>query len=87
MDIVQKHKKANKFYAILNEINEFPTYDKQEEWTKLQMVLTYSLFLGKNESYETYIDNKLKNNSITYYEKFIFNDFTCYDELSRRRYI
>lgn len=56
MDIVQKHKNANKFYAILNEINEFPTYDKQEEWTKLQMALTYSSFLGKNKFYESYLN-------------------------------
>ena len=56
MDLVQKWKNSNKFYAILNEINEFPTYDKQEEWTKLQMALTYSSFLGENEFYETYLN-------------------------------
>lgn len=55
MDIVQKHKKSNKFYAVLNEITEFPTYDKQEEWMKFQMELTYSSFLGKNEFYENYL--------------------------------
>lgn len=56
MDIVQKHKNSNKFYAILNEIHEFPVYDKQEEWTKLQMALTFSSFLGKNEFYDTYLN-------------------------------
>ncbi len=59
-DIVKKYKSSNKFYAALNEINEFPTYDKQEEWSKLQMELTFSSFLGKNEFYESYL-NKLES--------------------------
>ena len=56
MDIVQKHKNSNKYFAILNEIKEFPTYDNQEKWTKLQMELTYSSFLGENKFYENYLD-------------------------------
>ncbi|QDO94621.1 hypothetical protein FNB79_11835 [Formosa sediminum] len=59
-DIVKKYQPSNKFYAALNEISEFPTYDKQEEWSKLQMELTFSSFLGKNEFYETYL-NKLES--------------------------
>lgn len=59
-DIVKKYQPSNKFYAALNEISEFPTYDKQEEWSKLQMQLTFSSFLGKNEFYETYL-NKLES--------------------------
>jgi len=55
MDIVQKHKNSNKYYAILNEIKEFPTYDKQEKWAKLQMELTYSSFLGNNKFYDSYL--------------------------------
>ena len=55
-DIVEKYQPSNKFYAALNEIKEFPTYDKQEEWTKRQMELTFSSFLGKNEFYTTYLD-------------------------------
>lgn len=56
MDIVKKHQNSNKYFAILNEISEFPTYDKQEEWAKLQMELTYSSFLGGNKFYENYLD-------------------------------
>ena len=59
-DIVKKYQHSNKFYAALNEISEFPTYDKQEEWSKLQMQLTFSSFLGKNELYESYL-NKLES--------------------------
>ncbi|MEH6765761.1 MAG: hypothetical protein V7655_14750 [Aequorivita antarctica] len=59
-DIVKKYQPSNKFYAALNEISEFPTYDKQEEWSKLQMELTFSSFLGQNEFYETYL-NKLES--------------------------
>lgn len=59
-DIVKKYQHSNRFYAALNEISEFPTYDKQEKWSKLQMELTFSSFLGKNEFYETYL-NKLES--------------------------
>ncbi|KAB1070356.1 hypothetical protein F6U93_02040 [Tamlana haliotis] len=59
-DIVKKHQLSNKFYGALNEISEFPTYDKHEEWSKLQMQLTFSSFLGKNEFYESYL-NKLES--------------------------
>jgi len=55
MDIVKKHQNSNKYFAILNEINEFPTYDKQEEWAKLQMELTFSSFLGNNKFYKKYL--------------------------------
>ena len=55
MDIVKKHQNSNKYFAILNEISEFPTYDKQEEWAKLQMELTYSSFLGSNKFYKKYL--------------------------------
>lgn len=65
-DIVNKYLNSNKFYAALNEISEFPTYDKQEEWSKLQMELTFSSFLGKNEQYEEYL-SKLES-------KFQIND-------------
>lgn len=56
MDIVAKHKNSNEFFAVLNEIIEFPTYDKQEEWTALQMELTYSSFLGNNRFYKSYLN-------------------------------
>ncbi|MFD0836553.1 hypothetical protein ACFQ0I_12310 [Mariniflexile aquimaris] len=55
MDIVKKHQNSNKFFAILNELSEFPTYDKQEEWTKLQMQLTFSSFLGNNKFYDKHL--------------------------------
>lgn len=81
MDIVQKHKNSNKFYAILNEIHEFPVYDKQEEWTKLQMALTFSSFLGKNEFYDTYLnqlESRFKPND-TISKKIIENSKTGND--------
>jgi hypothetical protein len=56
MDIVQKHKNSNKYFAILNEIKEFPTSDKQEKWSQLQMELTYSSFLGNNRFYDNYLN-------------------------------
>lgn len=56
MDVVTKHKNSNKFYEVLNEISEFPTYDNQEAWTKLQMELTYASFLGNNNFYDTYLN-------------------------------
>lgn len=56
MDILKKHQNSNKYFAILNEIIEFPTYDKQEEWTKLQMELTFASFLGNNDFYDKYLN-------------------------------
>lgn len=55
-DIVNKYKSSNKFYAALCEIKNYPAYDKEEEWTKLQMELTFSSFLGDNEFYVTHLD-------------------------------
>lgn len=55
IDIVKKYQHSNKFYAALNEIIEFPTYNKQEDWTKLQMALTFSSFLGDNSYYKEYL--------------------------------
>lgn len=59
-DVVEKYQNSNKFFSALNEIRDFPTYDKDEEWSKLQMELTFSSFLGKNEFYENAI-NKLES--------------------------
>jgi len=56
MDIVKKHQNSNKYFSILNEIIDFPTYDQQEEWTKLQMELTFASFLGNNDFYEKYLN-------------------------------
>ena len=56
MDIVKKYQNSNKYFTILNEIIEFPTYDKQEEWTKLQMELTFASFLGNNDFYDKYLN-------------------------------
>lgn len=60
MDILRKYQNSNKFFAVLNEMSEFPTYDKQEEWAKFQMELTYSSFLGNNKFYEKNL-NKLES--------------------------
>ena len=69
MDIVKKHQNSNKYFAILNEIIEFPTYDKQEEWTKLQMELTFASFLGNNDFYDKYLnqlESRFKPNDTIY---------------------
>ena len=57
MDVVGKYQDSNQYFAALNEISAFPTYDKQEEWTKLQMQLTFSSFLGNNPLYEKYLNH------------------------------
>ena len=69
MDIVNKHQNSNKYFAILNEISEFPTYDNQEKWVKLQMELTYSSFLGNNKFYDKYLEkleSRFKSNDTIY---------------------
>ena len=55
MDIVSKYQNSNRFYSILNEISDFPAYDRQEDWMKLQMELTFSSFLGDNKLYDKYL--------------------------------
>ena len=55
LDIVIKHQDSNKFYALLKQISEYPAYDRQDEWMKLQMELTISSFLGNNKFYEKYL--------------------------------
>lgn len=78
-DIVQKYQISNKFYAALQEISDFPSYDKQEEWSKLQMQLTFSSFLGKNKLYDTYLsqlESRFKPNDTvvkTIKEKTVYN--------------
>jgi len=69
MDIVQKYKNSNRFFAIFNEINMFPTYDRQEEWSKTQMELTYSSFLGNNKFYKDHLqklESRFKPNELIY---------------------
>ncbi|MCK0178117.1 hypothetical protein MWU50_02330 [Flavobacteriaceae bacterium S0862] len=55
MEIVGKYGASNQFYSALNEINEFPAYDRNEELLKKQMALTFSSFLGENDYYQTYL--------------------------------
>ncbi|MCO6164075.1 hypothetical protein [Flavobacterium sp. NRK F7] len=78
-DVVQKYQLSNKFYTALQEISDFPSYDKQEEWSKLQMQLTFSSFLGKNKLYNTYLsqlESRFKPNDTvvkTIKEKTVYN--------------
>lgn len=65
MDIVRKHQNSNTYFEILNEISQFPTSNEQEKWTKLQMELTYSSFLGNNKFYDTHLnvlESRIKTN-------------------------
>uniref|UniRef100_UPI0040470810 hypothetical protein n=1 Tax=Flavobacterium sp. TaxID=239 RepID=UPI0040470810 len=61
MDIVTKYHNSNRYYSALKELIHFPCYDKQEEWTRLQMALTFSSFLGDNEYYNSFLE-KLESN-------------------------
>ena len=61
MEVVNRYENSNKFYSALNEIIEYPSYDRQEEWLKLQMELTFSSFLGNNDYYEKF-RNELESN-------------------------
>jgi len=61
MDVINRYKNSNKFYSALNEVFEYPAYDRQEDWTKLQMELTFSSFLGNNDYYEKFL-NELESN-------------------------
>lgn len=56
MEILARHNNSNKYFAVLNEISQFPTYNKQEEWTKLQLQLTYASFLGNNSFYDHFLN-------------------------------
>ena len=76
-DIVNKYNKSNAFFEAVTEIVQFPTYDEQSNWNKLQMELTFSSYLGVNEYYLKAIneyekDYKLKPEiSKTINEKYI----------------
>ena len=60
-DIVNKHNKSNAFFEVVTEIVQFPTYDEQSNWNKLQMELTFSSYLGENEYYKKAINEYEKN--------------------------
>lgn len=51
-DIVNKYRKSNLYFKAVTEIMNFPTYDNSSNWNKLQMELTFSSFLGKNDYYD-----------------------------------
>jgi hypothetical protein len=55
-DIVNKHSKSNVYFKTISEIMEFPSYDESSNWNKLQMELTFSSYLGKNEYYDNAIN-------------------------------
>lgn len=51
MDVVKKYRHSNKFYHVLHQVQQFPSYDDSEKWAKFQMEITFASFLGENESY------------------------------------
>lgn len=53
IDVVNKYRRSNKFLYALDQIGQFPAYDKSEEWLKFQMELTFASFLGENETYKS----------------------------------
>ena len=52
MDIVARYRSSNAYLAALEAIRDYPAYDKQEEWLKLQMELTFASYLGENKEYD-----------------------------------
>ncbi|WP_162056172.1 hypothetical protein [Pontibacter pamirensis] len=65
MNVVKRYRDSNKFYAALNEVKNYPAYDKQEEWAKFQMESTFASFLGDNEHYNnlrTELESKFEAN-------------------------
>ena len=61
IEVVNRYENSNMFYSALNEIIEYPAYDRQEDWLKLQMELTFSSFLGNNDYYEKFLDELESN--------------------------
>lgn len=52
-DVVNKYNNSIRFYAALNEIDQFPTFDDNDEWMKLQLELTFASMLGINDNYRS----------------------------------
>lgn len=54
-DIVSNFYNSNRFIHAYEEIKNFPAYDKQEAWVKLQMQLTFASFLENQNEYDELI--------------------------------
>ena len=63
-EITEKYYSSNKFYAALNELIDFPVYNPQDEWEKLQLKLTFASFLGNNDYYRDFLANYESQNKI-----------------------
>lgn len=50
-NLLEKYSKSNHFYQALIDIQDYPIYNPNDEWFKLQMQLTYASFLGANKEY------------------------------------
>src|SRR5690554_3313325 len=50
-DVINKYSNSNNFYPAFREIQRFPTFNENDEWTKLQFELTFSSFLGRTNDY------------------------------------
>ena len=61
MDIVNRSMNKNKFLQTLTEIQQFKIPKNQANSLELQMQLTYSSFLGRNDVYKSFINQQEKN--------------------------
>jgi len=51
-DVVSRYMRSNGFIQAYKDIKNFPAYDKQEAWLKLQMQLTFASFLDNQNEYD-----------------------------------
>jgi len=56
LDIVSEYHRSNRFIQAYQEIKNFPTYDENEAWLKLQMQLTFASFLENQKDYSDLIE-------------------------------
>ncbi|MEW5677080.1 hypothetical protein ABGT15_12270 [Flavobacterium enshiense] len=67
-DVITANKYSNQFYKGYWEIENYPVYSENEKSQKLQLLLTYASFLGKNKNYDKLLNqwgNSNLNDSIT----------------------
>lgn len=57
LDLFNNYEKSNEFYHIFNVLENYPTYNKKEEWLKLQLQLTVASYLGTNKKYAELLDD------------------------------
>lgn len=74
-DVINKYSNSNNFYPAFTEIQRFPTFNENDEWTKLQFELTFSSFLGITDNYLELLDKYESEQKLPpeLLEKVVFN--------------